>query len=386
MNKQITNISDKKIITWFLFWRLGLFLLDFWANKLLVFKPSFPYTDILAKFATPFFWQWANFDGVHYIMIAQNGYTSIYSGITQAFFPLYPLTIKFLSFFIHNFLFSGLLIANIFFLASLLVFKRFLISIKINPYFPLLLLLCFPTSYYFGAVYNESLFMFLSLSSCLLMEKKKWLLASLFISLAAATRITGLFLIIPLLGLYVSGVSLKNNKIIIKASVYVLIAALGFLAYSLYLYKNFHDFFYFATVQSKFGASRQTDKIILLYQVIWRYLKMFWTVNIKSLLFFTITQEFMATMSVLGLIILGFFKPIKSLNRFYLFYALAALILPTLTGNFSSMPRYVLVLFPIFIILDKLFKKRWQKTIIIFTFTILLIINTMLFLRGYWIA
>lgn len=379
---KITELKDKKIIIYFFIWRLFLFLLDFISIKVLPFKASFPYSqDILAKLAKPLFWQWANFDGVHYIMIAQNGYRSIFSGITQAFFPFYPILIKYLNFLIRNYLFSGLIISNLFFLLSLLVFKKLLIELKINSIYPLLFLLIFPTSYYFGAVYNESLFLFLSLMSVLMIKKKKWLLSSFLIGFSTATRITGVFLITPLLGEYLLRVK-NDKKKLFNALIYGLISLSGLIIYSFYLNKYFHDPFYFATVQQKFGASRQTDKIILLYQVIWRYIKMFLTVKKQSLLFYTISQEFIFAIVGFALLIFGFYK---SINKRYLLYSFLAFLLPTLTGNFSSMPRYIIVLFPIYIILDKILK-NWQKKILLFIFSILLIVNTMFFLRGFWVA
>lgn len=378
------KLKDRTVVFLFAFWRLLLFLLDFISIRILSFKPSFPYhEDVLAKLSVPFFWQWANFDGVHYIMIAQHGYKSIFSGITQAFFPLYPLVIKYFNYLINNFLFSGLIASNFFFLLALLVFKRLLQRLKINPLYPLLFLLLFPTSYYFGAVYNESLFLFLSLAAFLFIEKKNWLLASFLIGLASAVRIVGVFLIIPFLMHYFSVKPKKDLKSILSASFFVLICTSGLFLYCFYLFKNFNDLFYFVTVQSKFGASRQTDKIILFYQVVWRYIKMFLTVEKKSLLFYNISQEFFSSILILVLLLIGFIK--KSIKQSYLFYALFSFILPTLTGNLSSMPRYVLVLFPAFLVLDRILKKQ-QKRLVLLAFFILLIINTMLFLRGYWIA
>lgn len=384
-----TKLNDKNIIFIFIIWRLFLFILDFISIRILSFKPSFPYhEDVLSKLSIPFFWQWANFDGVHYIMIAQHGYKSIFSGITQAFFPLFPLTIRYFDYLINNLLFSGLILSNLFFLLSLLVFKRLLDKLKVDPLYPLLFILFFPTSYYFGAVYTESLFLLLSVGAFLCIENKKWFLSSILIGLSSATRITGLFLLVPFTLKYISFYKLNNNdekkdkKAIFRLAWLTVICISGLLAYCLYLLKEFNDPFYFATVQSKFGASRQTDRIILLYQVIWRYIKMFLTVERTSLLFYTISQEFIISMLFLGLLIVGYYK---SIDKSYLHYSLLSFILPTLTGNLSSMPRYVLVLFPAFLVLNKIIKKRW-KNIVIIVFLIILVINSMLFLRGYWIA
>ena len=64
----------------------------------------------------------ANFDGLHYIFIARDGYVQY----EQAFFPLYPLSIKFLTpLFFNNQLLTGLLISNVsFFLGLFFSYKR----------------------------------------------------------------------------------------------------------------------------------------------------------------------------------------------------------------------------------------------------------------------
>jgi Gpi18-like mannosyltransferase len=381
------RLTDRLIIVLFFCWRLGLFLIEVLATRFLIFKGSFPYfEDILPKFGSRLLWQWANFDGVHYLMLAQHGYKSIFSGITQAFFPLFPLLIRHFDSLINNYLYTGLILSNLSFLLALLVFKRFLLKIGVRPLYPVLFLLLFPTSFYFGAVYTESLFLLLSFSGLLFLEKKNFFLAALFFGLSSAARVAGIFLIIPFLMAYFKAYpekDIRNIKSKVKFLVYGLVCVSGFLFYSAYLWKEFSDPFYFASVQSSFGASRQTDKIILLHQVVWRYLKMLATVNIKSLLYFTVVQEFAFSILALALIAWGYFK--TSLEKSYLHYSFLTFILPTLTGNFSSMPRYVLTLFPIFIILAKIKSKKLKIGILFFS-SLLLIINTALFLRGYWVA
>jgi hypothetical protein len=114
----------------------------------------------------------------------------------------------------------------------------------------------------------------------------------------------------------------------------------------IYLKIKFNDPFLFVNVQNSFGSGRETKKIILIYQVFWRYLKMFFTVNPQNPIFFTTCLELFSTLLFIILIIYGYFKKIRPS---YLIYGSLALILPTLTGNLSSMPRYLLVIFPAFI-------------------------------------
>jgi len=84
----------KNIIKLFITWRLSLFLIAFVSIFLITkFGARFPYVDRVLEITNLPSWIWGfgNFDGVHYLRIAQNGYTSDYS---QAFFPLFPLLRK----------------------------------------------------------------------------------------------------------------------------------------------------------------------------------------------------------------------------------------------------------------------------------------------------
>jgi hypothetical protein len=63
---------------------------------------------------------------------------------------------------------------------------------------------------------------------------------------------------------------------------------------------------------------------------------------------------------------------------------LGILILPTLTGTFSSMPRYALGAYLLFPLIVTRLKNAYTPVIIIFL--ILGIICISLFTRGYWVA
>jgi hypothetical protein len=169
----------------------------------------------------------------------------------------------------------------------------------------------------------------------------------------------------------------NHSKILIAC-----IPTLGLLAYMTYLYIKFNDPLLFSHVQEEFGAGRQTGKFILLYQVIWRYIKMIFTVDRTNPLYFTIWLEFISAISFFSLLIWGF---VKRIRPSYLIFSLLAITLPTLTGTFSSMPRYVLVAFPVFILLAQI-KNKWFNYIYPTISIILLIICTAMFTRGYWIS
>ena len=161
----------------------------------LPFKPSFPYADVaLEPYGSPLFWSWANFDGVHYLRLAQDGY--IY-GLTQAFFPFYMLLIRWLSYIFINKLLVALLISHICFILALGMFYKLLrldYSKKIAKW-SLLFLIYFPTSFYFLSAYTESLFLLLLLSSFYFLRTKDYLKMRIGGIAVTLTRITGIFLL-----------------------------------------------------------------------------------------------------------------------------------------------------------------------------------------------
>src|SRR3989338_6922893 len=160
------------ILLLFLVWRSFDFLIIFFSQKIIPYLGFFPYKDQLPGFNLP---HWlsslANFDGLHYIFIARDGYAQY----EQAFFPLYPFLIKFLTpLFFNNQLLTGIIISNVSFLLGLWVLIKYLRLISINfnkSLFISVLILAFPTSFFFGAVYTEGLF-FLLITSTLYFLKK----------------------------------------------------------------------------------------------------------------------------------------------------------------------------------------------------------------------
>ena len=148
-----------------------------------------------------------------------------------------------------------------------------------------------------------------------------------------------------------------------------------------YLKVYFRDPLYFLTSQPVFGAGRIGNGIILLPQVIYRYIKIFLTTNILSLPFFNAFLEFMSTLVPLALLIAF----IKKMRLSYWVFSISALLLATLTGTFSSMPRYALI--SVVLLLPYLVN-RFRKWAIPFAIVSagLGIILVMLFVRGYWVA
>lgn len=384
-----------KILKYFISWRILLFVVAFLATILISkFGGRFPYADrVLSITNLPnWIWGFGNFDGVHYLRLAQNGYSAVF---TQAFFPLYPLLIRLINIFPKgsqdlniftdpSYFYAGILVSSVAFIFAV----YFLIKLWYEEYshkissLSVILLLSFPTAFYFGAIYSESLFLLLTVLTFWFVKKDKYIPAGIFAALASATKIQGillfLFLAVEFIGKYKNGLNTSLKKFW-SDIIGLVISPLGLGAYMYYLYRVFGNPIYFLTAQPAFGAQRSSVPIILLPQVFYRYIKIILAVNPATLSFWNAFLELFVTL-LLILTLVYAFRKIKF--SYWLFVALAV-FLPTLTGTLSSMPRYALLAFPLLPLIAGF--NKWARYIIIAQ-VFLGIVLLSLFIRGYWVA
>jgi len=375
--------KNKKILKFIFFllvvFQTGLLFLDWLSPKIITRREGFNYVDLFGR-NPDFLLNRANFDGIHYLSIAKNGY-----GLhQQAFFPLYPELIKILTpFFGGKDLVTGIFISLFCSLAFLFLFyKLILLDYQESTVrYSLIFLLFFPTSFFFGMVYTESLFLMLVLGCFLAARKKKWLAAGLLGAFASYTRLVGVFLFPAILYEWWQAKETRNWKLEIRNLLFLFLIPAGLLKYMYFLWQKYNDPLMFFHVQPFFGAQRSGNKIILLYQVFWRYWKMILTTKWDPL-YFAVWLELLVALAVLAVFLLAYKRGIRA--SYLIFYGLAYLT-PTLTGTFSSLPRYTLVLFPFFIYLGTI-KNEFLKKGLLVLFVILFMFCTILFFRGWWIA
>lgn len=376
----------KNIVGLFLVWRIFLIFLLYLAFWLVPLgnKDRFLGGGLINYLRLPQVFAWANFDGEHYLSIAIFGY----KGLEQAFFPIYPKLIELISKPFHYDLqtallssaIAGLVISNLFFLGSLIVLWK-LIRIDFSEKIAtgtLIVIMMFPTSLFFGAVYNESLFLFLSVASFYFARKKNLLMASIFGAVASATRIFGIFLLPALL---IEGWVQKCRK---ASLLWLLLIPSGLLLYMLYLWVSIGDPIAFYHLQRLVGEQRYSGATFIA-QTFFRYIKMLLTVDINNPIYQIIVLEFVTGIVFLLLLIYGYFKKIR---LSYIFYGVLGYLLSTVQGSLSSAPRYFLILFPCFLALAIFLSNipKLVRSILLFISLVLLSVETMLFLRGYWVA
>lgn len=353
------------IIVFFLIWRVILLGIQYFAPRFITINPQF-----LEQIP------WANFDGGHYLSIADGGY-HIYQ---QAFFPFYPLVIRFVSMTLSiSTVFSALLISHLAFMVMVVLFYKVSVMEHIPPVWSLLFLFLFPTSFFFVAVYNESLFLALALGMIYALRKKHWLIAGLLGLFASATRLFGFFLLVfPILE-YLSVAKSKRN---FRSLLPILLVPCGLAIYMLYLKFSTGDAFAFFHALPAFGVQRGDGTPILLPQVLWRYMKIVITASPWTIQYGVALFEFVVFIFGILLLYIGWRQAVKIQ---YLLYALFVLIVPSFSGTLSSVPRYFLSAFPLFFILGNM-HNRWMKIGLLAVFALGLTVCTALFLSGYFVA
>lgn len=371
----------KIILSLFLIWRLFLFaaLLIGFIFVPLAGKNFFG--GGLEKYNSYFYiLPWANFDGEHYMSIAMQGYKSL----EQAFFPLYPLLIYSGSYVLPNTFVTtaavGLVVSNLALIGSLILLYKLVrldYSSKVG-WITLLIVLLFPTAFYFGAVYTESLFLFLSVGTFYFYRRQYWWIAALFGILACMTRVFGVLLLPALL------IDVFIFKQPFKKWYPLMFIPLGLVFYMIYLYQTVGDPLAFYNLQSIIGEHRQKG-IILFPQVVYRYLNILFQYQKIDIFLATFLLEFISTLMFFFIPIIGLFKKMR---LSYIFYSLVSLLLPTIQGSFSSGGRYVLVIFPVFIMMALMIEKwpKYIQIILLISSSLLLLFFTILFVRGYWVA
>jgi hypothetical protein len=119
------------------------------------------------------------------------------------------------------------------------------------------------------------------------------------------------------------------------------------------------------------------------FQTVFRYIKILVTADPGNIAYWVAVLELAAFVFAVG--VLGYLSINRRLPFWWFIFSWAVVILPAVTGTLTSMPRYVVVLTPIFVFLSQIENSK-LKTLILGLFAVLQVVLTVLFLRGYWIA
>ncbi len=320
-----------------------------WEKDFYHLSPDNIFLDILARWDSGF-----------YINIVEEGYMLVYGRISNvAFFPLYPMLTSLVDVLFNNPLLSGVIVSHISFLIALIYLFRLttLLCDEDTAKRTIFYISVFPTSLFFSAVYTESLFLCVSVAAVYYAHKRNWELATIFTLLAGVTRITGLlvFGVVGLEWMRSHGWTLltcykkeawQNLWQGIKKDWYsllfILLAPLGLLSHMAFLGDQFQDPMAFWSVQSAFNRHNLGFLGILMRDFVPILSQNFWTGGI----WWNVLLDTSAAIFALAA------APFV-LRRFgegFAIYILLSVLVPLSSGT-GSMTRYILVLFPLFMLM-----------------------------------
>lgn len=322
---------------------------------------------------------WNKWDAPHFLSIAQNGYASV--GDERyfiVFFPLFPILVRVLAIFVKNYTISGFIISSL----SLCIGSVYLYKLAALDYNAkvsmktVFLFLIFPMSFFCGIVYTESLFIALTVLTFYNMRKKDWLNAGVTGLLASFTRNFGVLLLIPLfieiaLNLRHSSVRERLEQAIAMVSIPI---GLGlYLIVNKVVTGDWLRFLYYQKLHwhNEFGflPKNISDHVKYIFE---------WNPSISVSMWIPQVISFL-------LVVWAIFYTIKYMRLSYGAYMLAYLIIAYSPTWLISGPRYIMAMFPMYMVLASVTKKDVVWYMLVMASILLLGFYTIGFANGYHI-
>lgn len=343
----------------------------------------------------PFLSLWARWDSQWYNWIIREGYwLNPQERSNVAFFPLYPLLVKVLMPLVrNNAIMAGIVVSNAAFLAALVFLYRladFEFGSRATAQRTVYYLALFPTSFFFSAMYTESLYILLSIATFYFARRHLWAWAALTGLLCSATRFVGVLTwgVVMWEWLRVHGWTLATAHCRLawrhlwdglkRDWGQVLVIALipiGLISYMLFLRMSFRDPLAFLTVQSAWARQQTGPWAVVARDVGYLLDQGFNQGNLSRLL---------NVSTVVAVVTISPFVW-QRLGAGYAIYTLLMVLIPASSAT-QSIIRYVLTAFPVFMILGEWGRRPYFDRVTIALFAALLGVLTAVFVNWVFVA
>ena len=299
-----------------------------------------------------FFEIWERWDASRFITTAEVGYEGPGAfANSYAFFPLYPLAIRFLGWFGLPALAAGLLISAL----GSWVGLAFLWKLAEEEVAPgagrraVLYAATFPTAVFLIAPYSESLFLAGAVPAFYFARRKRWEFVGPFAALAMGTRFAGIFL---LLGLVVEALRQRDlgAKQLFQAALSLVIGVIPLLGYAAYLAQVKNDPFYFVTEQRVGWGRAFVGPIAAFTNTIDRFDDPTQSTNFQ----FAYRVEVLA--AVVGVLFVAW--AIRKKEWGYAAYMGSVLLVLLTSTEYFSIPRILLTFFPVAVFMSSATLRR----------------------------
>ncbi len=319
---------------------------------------------------------WNRWDGPQYLLIAQHGYAA--SGdqrLALAFFPLYPWLIRLLTIVVRDAVLSAFLISTAASVVAGVALAR-LFAIDYSPHLArraAWFLFIFPTSYFLHIDYSESLFLALVLTSFVAARRERWFQAGLLGAFAALARPNGI-LLLPALGADTLWELWETHRFNWRW-LWLGLVLMGFAIYLWINYRITGDPLVFLNVQREHWSHTLVTP--------WSGIQ----VNFDVARDWKPAQAAMIGTQVLFYLAVGLAGTIAAAvllrPSYAVWMALNWLQFASQSWDISA-PRYTLTMFPMFLLIAMLARKRHWNTAITVWSLLWLALFTSEFVHGHW--
>ncbi len=308
---------------------------------------------------------WAHWDGAWYSEIATQGYGARAPEST-AFFPLYPMLVKFGSSLPGGQALWGVLISLL--CTAFALFFVYRIAENLYGFraarVSTLAFAFFPTAFFLNAVYTEALFLALTAGAvwAARVRGNLWL-AGILGALAAATRNLGVLLLIPLFFEWLR----RRREFGVRGLAGLILVPTGLIGYAAFLRERFGDPLVFAHQQSAYWEREPTNPLTTLGKA-WhdagegmKYILDPSTLFLDAPAGPSLEASNTLNLAFLIVFLLVMLVGLAVLPPGFSIYALVIVLLPVLTPApefpLMSLPRFVLGAFPVFLVLGYLLSR-----------------------------
>ena len=365
------------------------------------------------------FYSMARWDAVWYLVIAYDGYgdakiTGQFGGIMRAaFFPLYPAVVRLVSGMGASpgaVMIAAYAVSLAAFLGALYLFYRLVeVELGVTLARPAVLLLAFfPASLFFGAPFSESLFLLVTVGAFYAARTGHWAWAGALAAAASATRNSGIVLLLPLALLYLYGPReqapdrapaggwrrlLPRYRLRLNV-LWLGLAPLGLAFFSAWLQRSFGEPLAWVNQANELYMRERGFP----FHGVWEALVSAWD-GIRGLFAvdtppheFSLTAHNLMDLSFLAFAAVATVGVFRRLPLAYGAYVVVALMLPLTAPSLiegvplKALPRYVSVLFPLFMWLAIVCERRRVTDRVLLASAVLLGLFTAQIAQWHWFA
>jgi hypothetical protein len=297
----------------------------------------------------PFWDRFARWDSGWYHGIASKGYEYVEGGRSNlAFFPVYPQLMgavgRVLGGAQQDFYFAGILISWLSFAIAMPLLYRLArmdlshdSAVRATVYAAV-----FPSAYFFGVVYSESLFFLALVGAALALRSRRWFWAAVAAAVMTATRVNGI-MFLPALALIGWDAAQPTTRDRVSAMAAAAAGVLGIGAYSAYVYSLSGNPFEWYDSITRWGYHPGGQPLAGLAAIAEQLItRPYQFIVTEPMAPYDTLNALMATGALIAVPFIW-----QRLGRGYAAIVVMGLLLPLSSGQYEGLGRYCSVLFPL---------------------------------------